>query len=138
MPQALPQLPVTDAASVNVAFGMPIAANGRTVIPVAMVGMGFRGGFGSRWGGLKKPLADGQKLDNQPEKQSDVGAGMMSRLLVRPMGFIEVTDHRSRFVTIRPGRFIALGFGLAMLLGGLMMGGRRRRMQQLEHGKPTH
>jgi uncharacterized spore protein YtfJ len=136
--QTMPQFLVAGAASVNMAFGTPIAANGRTVIPVAMVRMGFRGGFGSRRRWSMQLPTDGQKSDNQSEKQPDVAGGVMSRLVVRPIGFIELTDYRSRFVTIIPGRFVALGFGLAMLVGGLLMGGRQRWLHQMHNGGPMH
>jgi uncharacterized spore protein YtfJ len=138
VPQTMPKLPqtaVTDAASVNLAYGSPITANGRTVVPVAMVRMGFRGGFRGRRGMPMAPTTNGQHTDGQAEKQPVVGGGMMSRLAVRPIGFIDISDHRSRFVTIAPGRFVALGFGLAMLVSGLMGGLMRSRYRAMH--RPT-
>jgi uncharacterized spore protein YtfJ len=122
--QTMPEL---GAASVNMAYGTPIMADGRTVIPVAMVAMGFRGGFGGRRGGPMMPPVDAPTTDGQAEKQPRMRGGMMSRLIVRPVGFIDVTEDQSRFVTIAPGRFVAFGFALAMVVGGLMGGLMRRR-----------
>ncbi len=127
----LPQTVATDAASVNLAYGAPITTNGRTVVPVAMVRMGFRGGFRGRRGMPMSPPTNGQHADGQAENQPIVGGGLMSRLMVRPIGFIDIGNHSSRFVTIAPGRFVALGFGLAMLVSGLMGGLMRSRYRAI-------
>lgn len=127
----MPQTAVMGAASVNLAYGTPITANGRTVIPVAIVGMGFRGGFRGRRGMPMPPPTNGQHADGQAENQPVVGGGIMSRLVVRPIGFIDMSDHRSRFVTIAPGRFVALGFALAMAVGGLLGGLMRSRYRAM-------
>ena len=136
VPQTMPKSPqtaVTVAASVNLAYGTPITANGRTVVPVAMVGMGFRGGFRGRGGMPITSPKNGQHADGQAESQPVVGGGLMSRLTVRPIGFIEMSEHKSRFVTIAPGRFVALGFGLAMLVSGLLGGLMRSRYRATHH-----
>ena len=115
------------------AYGTPIVANGRAIIPVAMVTTRLGGGFGRGRVRSLIPLMDGQPTDSQAEKQPGMGLGFGSRLMVRPIGFIDVSSRRSRFVTIAPGRFVALGFALAMVTGGLLGGlmrSRHRAMHQ--------
>lgn len=64
-------------ANVNTAFGKPVAAEGRTVIPVAEVGYAFGLRFGT----------SGEDQEPHPEEGSAGG-----RLSTRPLGLIEVAD----------------------------------------------
>lgn len=122
-------------ASVSKAFGEPIVAQGRTIIPVALVAMGFRGGFR---GGLRGLMGLGNAPAGAPTPPTGGPAGdgpshggMMRRMVVRPVGYIDVSSSDSRFVTIAPGRFVALGFALAFAVGALL--GGRRRMRRMNH-----
>lgn len=123
--------------NVSRAFGEPITAQGRTIIPVAMVAMGFRGGFWGRVKGLLGNAPAGQQpangttngAANGPASEGRGHGGMRRRMMVRPVGFIDVTNGDSRFVPIAPGRFVALGVVLG-LVAGRFLAGRRRRMMQ--------
>lgn len=119
--------------SVSRAYGEPIVAQGRTIIPVAMVFMGFKGRMmGGRPGGRpgSNPPAD-QNTAKGPFGNRPGMGGMMRKMVVRPVGFIDLTNSGSRFVPIAPGRFVALGFAIAIVLGGIMR--MRRRMMMFHH-----
>ena len=79
-------------------FAEPVERDGITVIPVAKARYGFGGGSGEDGGG---------------------GGG---GVVVKPVGWIEVTDGASRFrtPTSRSRRIIAVLIGLALLTGALM------------------
>jgi uncharacterized spore protein YtfJ len=90
-------------------FGDPIAAHGRTLIPVARVGYGF-----GATGGNPAPTGE------------EVGGSGGGGLGAKPAGVIEVTDTTTRFVPIvDPVRMVwALLGGFALLL---LVTTRRRR-----------
>lgn len=117
--------------SVSRAYGEPIVAQGRTIIPVAVVAMGFKGRImGGRPGRPgSNPPAD-QNTANGPFGNRQGRGGMMRRMVVRPVGFIDLTNTGSRFVTIAPGRFVAIGFAIAFVLGGIMRMRRRKMMHR--------
>ncbi len=101
------------SASVRSVFGEPIAAQGRTIIPVAKISYGFGGGTGM--GRRGHPEAGGV---------GEEGAGGGGGIAATPAGVIEVTEAGARFIPIRQTR---------MLIGGLVSGfvlglwiGRRR------------
>ncbi|MBC8083924.1 MAG: hypothetical protein H7Z21_11995 [Hymenobacter sp.] len=138
--QSLPKTAVerlAGGASVSRAFGEPIAVQGRTIIPVAMVAMGFRGGFWGRVQGLfgnsaaePHPANGATNGASNAAGEEQARGGIMRRMVVRPVGFIDVTNGDSRFVTIAPGRFVALGVALAFVAGGLMARQRRKMLHK--------
>lgn len=89
-------------------FGEPIAAHGRTLIPVSRVGYGFGATRG--------------KVTAVGEDGGSGGAGLGAR----PAGVVEVTERGTRFIpTIDPVRILTVvltGFIVLYLLSG-----RRRR-----------
>ena len=135
-------------ASVSRAFGEPIAAQGHTIIPVAMVAMGFRGGFSGGFLGRVQGLFSNAGAGQQPTNGTTIGTpngatngttngaalasdgqshgGMMRRMMVRPVGYIDVSSTGSRFVPIGRGRFVVLGIALAFVAGGFV---RRRQLK---------
>jgi uncharacterized spore protein YtfJ len=76
------------AADVKVVYGEPQVIEGKTIIPVAVVSYGFGAGSGGRgrWG-----------HDEQGEGGGAGGGGGVS---VKPIGCIEVTAERTRFIPI--------------------------------------
>ena len=68
-------------ANVNTAFGKPVVAEGRTLIPVAEVGYAFGMGFGT-------PGAEEQP---QEEGEGAAGGGSGGGVRARPLGVVEVT-----------------------------------------------
>ena len=79
VPQTMPQLPLMGqlggVASVNMAYGTPIVANGRSIIPVAIVATRLGGGFGRGRVRSLRPPTDGQHTDSQAEKQPGLRTG---------------------------------------------------------------
>ena len=99
-------------ANVKAVYGEPIAAQGKTVIPVAKVIYGYGGGAGTGGVGSSGPRGEGG------------GGGGGARAI--PGGVVEVSDQQTRFVPITDRRKLAgavvMGIGLGMCLGW-----RRRR-----------
>jgi uncharacterized spore protein YtfJ len=86
------------AADVKVVYGEPQVIEGRTIIPVAVASYGFGAGSG---GG--------------PQGQGGGGGGGMR---VKPVGVVEITAERTRFIpVIDVNRLATLGvIGLGLLL----------------------
>ena len=114
------------SASVSTVYGKPIHASGKTLIPVARVAYGFGGGGETE----KKGVFGKRDIDTE-----EGGGGGVA---VKPVGVLEVTGKRTRFVPIsRKARllgFIAIGF-----VTGLAWSKRRASHEaagehHLEHG----
>lgn len=109
------------SASVSTVYGKPIHASGKTLIPVAKVAYGFGGGGETE----KKGIIGKRDIDTE-----EGGGGGIA---VKPVGVLEVTGKRTRFVPIsRKARllgFIAIGFvtGLAW--------SRKRQAREAESGE---
>jgi len=115
--KALPPLPklLARLTGARLCFGRPVAANGRTVIPVASVRTAGGGGFGGA------------------PAQGGTGGGGGGMLEARPVGFIEVTSEGTRFERIDDGRTAlrAMAAGsLAVLVAGRVLTRRRRRLPE--------
>jgi uncharacterized spore protein YtfJ len=103
---------ILSQASVKAVYGEPIAAHGKTVIPVAKIMYGYGAGAGT--GGVGDSSARGE------------GGGGGGGVRAIPVGVIEVSEQQTRFVPISDRKkmtgAILVGVGLGMLLGW-----RRRR-----------
>jgi uncharacterized spore protein YtfJ len=103
---------ILSQANVKAIYGEPIAAHGKTVIPVAKIMYGYGAGAGT--GGVGDTSARGE------------GGGGGGGVRAVAVGVIEVSDQRTRFVPITDRKRLAgavlVGIGLGMLLGW-----RRRR-----------
>jgi uncharacterized spore protein YtfJ len=99
------------SATVRAVFGEPITAQGKTIIPVAKIGLGFGGGSGTSQEGTAQEGAEG------------AGGGGGAR--ATPIGVIEVTDTETRFVPVRQTQALLGGMAMGVLLG-LWLGRRRR------------
>ena len=103
---------ILSQANVKAIYGEPIAAHGKTVIPVAKIMYGYGGGAGT--GGVGDTSARGE------------GGGGGGGVRAVAVGVIEVSDQQTRFVPITDRKRLAgavlVGIGLGMLLGW-----RRRR-----------
>jgi uncharacterized spore protein YtfJ len=98
---------ILSQANVKTIYGEPIAAHGKTVIPVAKIMYGYGAGAGT--GGVGDSSARGE----------GGGGGGGARAI--PVGVIEVSDRQTRFVPITDRKRLAgavlAGVGLGMLLG---------------------
>ena len=103
---------ILSQANVKAIYGEPIAAHGKTVIPVAKIMYGYGAGAGT--GGVGDTSARGE------------GGGGGGGVRAVAVGVIEVSDLQTRFVPITDRKRLAgavlVGIGLGMLLGW-----RRRR-----------
>ena len=103
---------ILSQANVKAIYGEPIAAHGKTVIPVAKIMYGYGAGAGT--GGVGDTSARGE------------GGGGGGGVRAVAVGVIEVSDQQTRFVPITDRKRLAgailVGIGLGMLLGW-----RRRR-----------
>src|SRR5450755_4555712 len=98
---------ILSQANVKAIYGEPIAAHGKTVIPVARIMYGYGAGAGT--GGVGDSSARGE------------GGGGGGGVRAIPVGVIEVSDQQTRFVPITDRKRLAgavlAGIGLGMLLG---------------------
>jgi uncharacterized spore protein YtfJ len=94
-------------ASVKAIYGEPIAAQGKTVIPIAKIMYGYGAGAGT--GGVGDSSARGE------------GGGGGGAVRAIPVGVIEISDQQTRFVPITDRKKLAgavlAGIGLGMWLG---------------------
>jgi uncharacterized spore protein YtfJ len=103
---------ILSQANVKAIYGEPIAAHGKTVIPVAKIMYGYGAGAGT--GGVGETSARGE------------GGGGGGGVRAVPVGVIEVSDQQTRFVPITDRKRLA-GAVLAGIGLGMLIGWRRRR-----------
>jgi uncharacterized spore protein YtfJ len=100
------------AANVKTVYGDPIAAQNKTIIPIAKIVYGYGGGGGT--GGVGESRARGE---------GGVGGGGARAI---PVGVIEVSEQTPRYIPISDRKKLAsatvLGIGL-----GIWLSWRRRR-----------
>lgn len=98
-------------ASVKAIYGEPIAAHGKTIIPVAKIAYGYGAGAGT--GGVGDTSARGE------------GGGGGGGVRAIPVGVIEVSTQETRFIAISDRRKLA-GALLAGVGFGMWLRWRRR------------
>jgi uncharacterized spore protein YtfJ len=103
---------ILSQANVKAIYGEPIAAHGKTVIPVARIMYGYGAGAGT--GGVGTSSARGE------------GGGGGGGVRAIPVGVIELSDQQTRFVPITDRKRLA-GAVLAGIGLGVLLGWRRRR-----------
>ena len=103
---------ILSQANVKAIYGEPIAAHGKTVIPVAKIMYGYGAGAGT-----------GSVGDSGARGEGGGGGGGAWAI---PVGVIEVSDQQTRFVPITDRKRLA-GAVLAGIGLGMLLGWRRRR-----------
>jgi uncharacterized spore protein YtfJ len=103
---------ILSQANVKAVYGEPIAAQGKTIIPVAKIIYGYGAGAGT--GGVGDSNARGE------------GGGGGGGALAIPAGVMEISDQQTRFVPITDRKKLA-GAVLAGIGFGMWLGWRRRR-----------
>ena len=106
-----------DSLTSKTIYGDPITAGAVTVVPVAEVGFGFGGGGG---GGTGPELGEGGGSTGGGSGGGGGGGGV-----VRPIGFIEITESGSRWVPVEPPQSTQLLKALKSASRILPVAGRR-------------
>jgi uncharacterized spore protein YtfJ len=110
-------------ASVKTAFGEPIEAQGRMIIPVARVAYGLGGGASLKTGSTRE-AAGGEAEDGAPQ----TGGG---GIIVTPIGVVEVLAEETRFVPLGgAGKQMAATFLAGMALGLLLRRGGKGQTER--------
>ena len=97
-----------DAATVKVVFGDPIAAAGKTVVPVARVAFGFGGGASP---------APRRRAQGEGAGTEDEAAGGGGGVFATPVGVVEIDQDGVRFVRFAQELHLGIAFGAGLLLG---------------------
>jgi len=103
------------AATAKSVFGDPIQLDGKTVVPVAKVVMGFGSGFGTGRGP--------NQLSTDAQAEGGGGGGGMRAV---PAGALEITASHTCFIPFHDTRWLAVAFGGGLLLGLLFARGRMK------------
>ena len=106
---------ILSQASVKAIYGEPVAANGKTVIPVAKIMYGCGAGAGT--GGVGDSSARGE------------GGGGGGGVRAVPVGVIEISDQQTHFVPITDGKKLTRGVlaGIGFGWFGMWLDWSRRR-----------
>jgi uncharacterized spore protein YtfJ len=97
-----------DAATVEVVFGNPIAAAGKTVVPVARVAFGFGGGASP---------ASRRRSQGEGGGTEDEAAGGGGGVFATPVGVVEIDQQGTRFVRFAQELHLGIAFGAGLFLG---------------------
>jgi uncharacterized spore protein YtfJ len=95
---------IVHSAHVKTVFGEPIAAEGKTIIPVARIRYGFGGGMGSG------PSRSGDERLGQ-------GGGGGGGVMAVPIGVVEVSATGTRFIPIHSRKHMEV-----LVLSGFIAG----------------
>ena len=109
-------------ATVKSVYGDPVTFADRTIVPVARVAYGFGGGFGSRLksGEAVVPVGD----VTAPRGPGEEGGGGGGGVAAMPLGVVEVTPTRTRFIRFGEGRRLAAAVAIG-LAAGIWFGRRK-------------
>ncbi|MFB3918127.1 MAG: spore germination protein GerW family protein [Terriglobales bacterium] len=99
------------SASIKSVYGDPIVVGTKTVIPVARIAYGFGGGMGRNGKSAERP---------------GEGAGAGGGMAAVPIGVVEITPERTRFLRFGGTRRLAAALAVGMLFG-MCIGRRCRR-----------
>jgi|SRR4051794_34201542 uncharacterized spore protein YtfJ len=88
---------------VKMLYGEPITTQGKTIIPVAKVAYGFGVGAGNARG------------------QENAGGGGGGGVHAFPLGVIEITPERTRFISISDRKKLAAAAAAGMLFGRFLL-----------------
>jgi uncharacterized spore protein YtfJ len=114
-------------ANVRTIYGEPIAAQGKTIIPVAEVKYGFGGGGGNqRPAAGSEGSANGATDDDENAGQASSGMGGGVGVSIKPLGVVEVSDEGTRYISFNQGRLIVMSVLAGAVVGMLVLGRRRR------------
>lgn len=108
-------------ASVKAVFGEPVEAQGKTIIPVAKIAYGLGGGYG--------------KLENSKSdsaSQPNMGEGGGGGIIARPIGVVEISRKRTRFIPTRSKTATLMGAFFAGMIAARLIGRRKKNRESKE------
>jgi uncharacterized spore protein YtfJ len=108
-------------ASVKTVYGEPVVLDGKTVIPVARVALGFGGGTGHK-------KTDGAGGTESGADQAGEGAG--GGVIAKPIGVVEINGQETRFIPFAQTKKLTI---VALISSGIGLG-----LGWLLHRKPGH
>ena len=102
-------------ASVKTVYGDPVIVDGKTVIPVARVALGFGGGTGHK-------KIEGAGGSEAAANEPDEGAG--GGVSAKPIGVVEITGQDTKFIPFGQTKKLAIsalvGSGIGLGLGWML------------------
>lgn len=114
--------------SVKNVYGAPITAQGKTIIPVAQIAMGFGGGHGQKNG---KPQNDTTDVASAAEGNKGAGAG--GGMFATAKGVYEVTDKCTRFIPANATKQLLVIAAVAFLTGRWVGHRKRKKESYMGH-----
>ena len=112
---------IQSSATVNVVYGEPVVAEGKTIIPVARVRYGFGGGGG------RASRSTNEDSDDEATPSQDVGGGGGGGVSVSPVGLIEITAEETRFISFEDRRTLIKAGLFGALVAVFLLRKRLRR-----------
>jgi uncharacterized spore protein YtfJ len=103
------------SASVKNVYGEPIAAEGKTIIPVARVAFGFGGGFGK---GKKKDKISENPADLSDKNPEGEGAGGGGGMRAKAVGVYEITNNQTKFIPVNNNKQIVIAAIVGFMVRG--------------------
>ncbi len=100
------------SASVKNVYGEPIAAEGKTIIPVAQVAFGFGGGFGK--GKKKDKISESPAGLSDKTPEGEGGGGMRAKAV----GVYEVTNNQTKFIPVNNNKQIVIAAIVGFMVRG--------------------
>ena len=87
-------------ATVKNVYGDPIMANGKTIIPVAQISLGFGGGFGKNKKKKQALQNVSQEAMENEKPDGGEGAGGGGGMRAIPKGVYEISDLQTKFIPV--------------------------------------
>jgi uncharacterized spore protein YtfJ len=98
------------AASVKKVYGDPVVIDGKTIIPVARVALGFGGGMGHK----KMEGASGHETG-----AGEAGEGAGGGVIAKPIGVVEISGQETKFIPFGQTKKLTI---VALISSGIGLG----------------
>ncbi|NTU75494.1 MAG: hypothetical protein HGA53_00340 [Anaerolineaceae bacterium] len=112
------------SANIKKVFGDPIEMQGKVIIPVARVTYGFGGGTGG-YDPSGKSTESIEPSENDDTARIGWGEGGGGGVMVRPLGVIEITPERTRFLPVNIVKQLIAAAAFGLLAGLLISRGHK-------------
>jgi uncharacterized spore protein YtfJ len=112
-----------ESASVETVYGDPIERGDRTAVPVASVGYGFGGGWGTGESDPEAVERNGSDAEEPVAQIVGSGGGIGGGASATPVGVLEITEEGTEFVRFEESRRAGVALFVGLVVGVLL--GRR-------------